>query len=58
MENVNAPVAGADLGISDEDVVRALLEAPSIRPDRYTILSKVKLDAKAARELAATTGVI
>ncbi len=58
LKDVKAPVAGADLGISDEDVVRALVEAPSIRPDRYTILSKVKLDRKAARELATATGVI
>ncbi|MDA4117221.1 MAG: NAD(P)-dependent glycerol-1-phosphate dehydrogenase [Thaumarchaeota archaeon] len=58
LKDVNAPVTGSELGISDEEVVRALLEAPSIRPDRYTILSKAKLDRKAARELATRTGVI
>ena len=43
--------------ISDADIRRALVEAPSIRPDRYTILSKVKLDTKTAGELAKMTGV-
>jgi len=58
LKDVNAPTAGADLGISDDEIKRALVEAPSIRPDRYTILSKVKLDTKSAGELAKKTGVI
>jgi glycerol-1-phosphate dehydrogenase [NAD(P)+] len=38
--------------------VRALTAAQSLRPDRYTILSKVKLDKKSAFELAKSVGVI
>ncbi len=58
LKDVHAPTTGAELGIADGEITRALLEAPSIRPDRYTILSKVKLDERAARELAKDTGVI
>ena len=58
LKDVNAPTTGAELGISDEEIVRALVEAPTIRPDRYTILSKVNLDRKSAESLAKVTGVI
>jgi glycerol-1-phosphate dehydrogenase [NAD(P)+] len=58
LKDVDAPTAGAELGISDGEIKEALVSAPSIRPDRYTILSKVKLDRKAAGELAKNTGVI
>lgn len=58
LKDVNAPTSTAELGISDDDTKRALVEAPSIRPDRYTILSKVKLDKRAAGELAKATSVI
>jgi glycerol-1-phosphate dehydrogenase [NAD(P)+] len=58
LKDVNAPTATSELGISDDETKRALVEAPSIRPDRYTILSKVKLNKKSAGELAKSTGVI
>ncbi len=58
LSDVKAPVVAADVGISDEDVVKALVQAPAIRPDRYTLLSKVRLDARGARELASETDVI
>ncbi len=58
LKDVKAPTTAAELGISDAEIRRALVEAPSIRPDRYTILSQVGLDDKSARELAKTTGVI
>jgi glycerol dehydrogenase-like iron-containing ADH family enzyme len=38
--------------------VKALVTAQSLRPDRYTILSKVRLDKKSARELARSVRVI
>jgi glycerol-1-phosphate dehydrogenase [NAD(P)+] len=34
----------ADLGLSDEDFVSAVLRAPGTRPDRYTILEHLALD--------------
>ncbi|HUI00231.1 MAG TPA: NAD(P)-dependent glycerol-1-phosphate dehydrogenase [Nitrososphaerales archaeon] len=58
LKDVKAPTSTSELGISDDETKRALVEAPSIRPDRYTILSKVKLTKKTAGELARATGVI
>ncbi len=58
LENVGAPTKAKQIRLSEEQVVRALTAAQSLRPDRYTILSKVKLDKKSAFELAKSVGVI
>lgn len=58
LKDVRAPTSGEELGISDSEIKRALVKAPAVRPDRYTILSKVKLNTKSASELAKSTGVI
>ena len=58
LENVGAPTKAKQIRLSEEYVVRALTAAQSLRPDRYTILSKVKLDKKSAFELAKSVGVI
>jgi len=38
LKKIGAPTTPAGLGISDETAVEALLAAPSIRPERFTIL--------------------
>ncbi len=43
------PRVPADVGLSDEQFVQAVLHAPNTRPDRYTILEHLALDADAAR---------
>src|SRR5215210_5896334 len=58
LENVGAPTKAKHIRLSEEHVVRALTAAQSMRPDRYTILSKVKMDKKSAFELAKSVGVI
>ena len=58
LKNVGAPVSASEVGIPDSAVVEALTKASSLRPDRYTILSKVRLDRKGATALASQTGVI
>lgn len=58
LANVGAPTKARQIGITDEQVVTALVKAQSLRPDRYTILSKVKMDKKSARALARSVGVI
>jgi glycerol-1-phosphate dehydrogenase [NAD(P)+] len=58
LRNVHAPTRASEIGITDAQVLEALVKASSIRPDRYTILSKRGLDLKKARSLAASTGVI
>lgn len=55
---IGAPTTASELGIDADTVVDALTMAQSIRPNRYTILSKVKLTKSTARELAESTGVL
>jgi glycerol-1-phosphate dehydrogenase [NAD(P)+] len=58
LKNVGAPVTASQIGVGDSEVVQSLVRASSIRPDRYTILSKKKLNRKSATALAKNTGVI
>ena len=58
LQEKHAPVSAAQIGITESEVVDALLNAPSIRPDRFTILSQKKLNREMALELARSTGVI
>lgn len=58
LKNVRAPVTAAEIGVDDAKVVESLIKASSIRPDRYTILSRRKLTRQDATELAKSTGVI
>jgi len=58
LKNVHAPTKASEFGVGDEKVVEALMRASSIRPERYTILSRYKLSKKKARELAESTGAI
>lgn len=58
LDAVKAPTTAAEMGIDDEEIIRALVKARAIRPDRYTILSKIMLERDSARRLAKETGVI
>jgi glycerol-1-phosphate dehydrogenase [NAD(P)+] len=58
LENVGAPTKAQQIKLNEEQVVKALTAARSLRPERYTILSKVRLDNKSAFELAKSVGVI
>jgi len=58
LKKVGAPVTAREVGIPAEHIVEALLKAPQIRPERYTILNEKRLTRKTAYELAKTTGVI
>jgi glycerol-1-phosphate dehydrogenase [NAD(P)+] len=55
---IGAPTTARELGVSSDEVVRALMMAHSIRPERYTILGDNGLTREAAERLAATTGVV
>jgi glycerol-1-phosphate dehydrogenase [NAD(P)+] len=55
---IGAPTTARDLGVTYDEVVRALVMAHSIRPDRYTILGDNGLTREAAERLARVTGVI
>jgi len=58
LKQIGAPTTARELGVTDEDLVRALELAPTIRPERYTILHKLNLDYKACEKAAKETGVI
>lgn len=58
LERIGAPTTAAALGIKKEKIIEALVMAQSVRPDRYTILSKIHLDRTSAEALAVETGVI
>lgn len=47
---VGLPATYEALGLTENQFVTALLEAPDTRPGRYTILEKLELDEAAARE--------
>jgi glycerol-1-phosphate dehydrogenase [NAD(P)+] len=58
LEKSKAPTSAYQIGLNKEEVVKALLLAPKIRPERYTILHKIKLDEKGAYELASSAEVV
>jgi len=55
---VGAPTTSKELGIEEEYIVEALVKAPEVRPERFTILSIKRLNHDSAWELAQRTGVI
>lgn len=58
LKDVGAPASAGELGVDAQTVVKALLTAATLRPERYTILNKVHLNEQDAFELAKSTGVI
>ncbi len=55
---IGAPTTARELGVSKDEVTRALAMAHSIRPERYTILGDNGLTRDAAERLARVTGVV
>ncbi|MCP8318721.1 MAG: NAD(P)-dependent glycerol-1-phosphate dehydrogenase [Candidatus Methylarchaceae archaeon HK01B] len=58
LKDVHAPTNAYELGIDPNAIVDAILFAPRIRPMRYTILHKLKLDRESAIKQATSVGVI
>jgi glycerol-1-phosphate dehydrogenase [NAD(P)+] len=58
LENVGAPTKAKQIKINEDQLVSSLLTAQSLRPDRYTILSKLKLDKRSALELAKSVCIV
>ncbi|MHA1778211.1 MAG: NAD(P)-dependent glycerol-1-phosphate dehydrogenase [Candidatus Heimdallarchaeaceae archaeon] len=58
MQEIGLPTRAKELGLKDEEVIRALEIAHTIRPERFTILGKEGLTHKAAVAAAENTGVI
>ncbi|MGI0053153.1 MAG: NAD(P)-dependent glycerol-1-phosphate dehydrogenase [Thermoplasmata archaeon] len=55
---IGAPTTARELGVEPADIVRALVQAHTLRPERYTILGDNGLSGDAAERLASVTGVI
>ncbi|MBN1682246.1 NAD(P)-dependent glycerol-1-phosphate dehydrogenase [Candidatus Bathyarchaeota archaeon] len=58
LKTLNAPITAKDLKIDRELIIKALVIAQSVRPERYTILSKITLNENSAEELAEECDVI
>lgn len=58
LKTVGAPTNAEELGLTEDEVVEALYMAPSVRPERYTILNKLKLSLEECRRIARETEVI
>jgi glycerol-1-phosphate dehydrogenase [NAD(P)+] len=55
---LEAPTSACELNVDDEDIVKALEMAATIRPERYTILNKQRMNRETCEELAKATQVI
>ena len=58
LRKLGAPTTAAELGVKDQDVVKALELAATIRPDRYTILQKLNLNHDECEKAAKASEVI
>lgn len=58
LQMIGAPTTAKELGVTDEDIVKALHLASTIRPERYTILHKLRLNYEACQTVAQATKVI
>ena len=58
LKRMGAPTTGKELHTKNEDIVKALEMAVSVRPERYTILHKLNLSHEACEKVARATGVI
>jgi len=58
LKKLGAPTNAYELGVEKEDILKALEMAASMRPERYTILNKLRLNSEAYEHLATITRVI
>jgi len=58
LKKIGAPTTACELNMRDEELVKALELAATIRPERYTILQKLSLNREACEKVAKITGVI
>lgn len=58
LKDVGAPTSAKQIGLKPEVIVKALMIAQELRPERYTILKEIKMTKKIALNLAKSTGII
>jgi len=58
LQKTGSPTTAEELGVEPESIITALVQACTIRPERYTILNTKQLDYTSAKKLAKVTGII
>jgi glycerol-1-phosphate dehydrogenase [NAD(P)+] len=58
LKDVGAPTTAKQIGLKPDVIVKALMIAQDLRPERYTILKEIKMTEKTALNLAKSTGII
>lgn len=58
LETIGAPTTAKELGVTDQEVIEALVHAHEVRPERYTILGDRGLTHEAAERLASATDIL
>ena len=58
LQEIEAPTNARELKVSDDQIVKALIMAHTLRPERYTILGETGITRPAAEKAAKVTGVI
>ena len=58
LKNVGAPTTAKEIGLKSKVLAKALTIAQSLRPERYTILSEMKMTENSAIKLAKSTKVL
>ncbi len=57
LQEIGAPITTRELGISKDEIIKALTGAHAVRPERYTILGTDGLTEEAAFHIVKATGV-
>ena len=58
LKEIGAPTTGQEINIGEQHMVKALLLAPSLRPERYTILNKANLNEQSAKRVLKDVDVL
>jgi len=58
LKDLGAPTTAKQIGLTEEQIIDALVIAQDLRPERYTILKEVEMTERKAMNLAKSTKVI
>jgi glycerol-1-phosphate dehydrogenase [NAD(P)+] len=58
LETAGCPTTAKDLGVDNDVMLKAMMKAKEIRPERYTIIEHIKLNREIAENALYATGVI
>ena len=58
LKQIGAPTTAEELGVKDDEIIKALELAAKIRPERYTVLHKLNLNFEDCEKTARATGII